>query len=155
MEVMRLLIGQGGERICGFSIMRFYDEHGRFPLVELKKFPDISIAQWNLCHRCNLLPDARRRLKRLCLFICTAWAGRWFSDQRFRVADFTDLEEASEPYQAALECLRRNWKQEPSRIYSPRSNQCCERAIKMMKEIHASRKDKSNAPLLFILANQH
>lgn len=37
MEVMRLLIGQGGERICGFSIMRFYDEHGRFPLVELKK----------------------------------------------------------------------------------------------------------------------
>ena len=141
-------------------VMRFHAEHGRFPLVEFKKIPNISNACWNsrailAILAFILMPDARRRLKRVCLFICTAWADRWFSDQKFRVADFTDLEEALAPYQAALWCLRRHWKQEPSRVDIPRSNQCCERAIKVMQEIHAPCKDKSNVPPRFILPNQH
>jgi len=52
--------------------------------------------------------------------------------------EFAELEEALAPYQSALGCLIRYWKQEPSRIDIPRSNQCCERAIKVMQEIHAA-----------------
>lgn len=80
------------------------------------------------------MPDARRRLERVRLFICATWTDRWFSDQKLRVADFTELEEALEPYQAALECLKRHWKQEPSRIYIPRSKQCCKWAIKWCRK---------------------
>ena len=62
-------------------VMRFHDEHGRFPLVEFKKIPNISNARWNSRAMLAILafilmPDARRRLKRVCLFICTAWDDR-------------------------------------------------------------------------------
>jgi len=77
------------------------------------------------------------------------------SGQKFRVADFAELEEAVAPYQSALVCLRKHWKQEPSRIDIPHSNQCCERAIKVMQEVYAAYKDKSNAPRQFIIGNQH
>ena len=151
------LIVQCGEMICGFSttwqrVIRFHDEHDRFPLVEFKKIPNISNARWNsrallAILAFILMPDARNRLRRVCLFICTTWADIWFSDQKFRVADFTELEKALVPYQASLGCLKRHWKQEPSKSDIPRSNQCCERAIKVMQEIHASCKDKSNVLL--------
>ena len=129
-------------------VMRFQDEHGRFPLVEFKKIPNISNARWSsrailAILAFILMPDARHRLKRVCLFICTAWADRWFSDQMFRIADFAELEEALAPYQSALGCLRRHWKQEPSRIDIPRSNQCCERAIKVMQDIHPALRTKA------------
>ena len=141
-------------------VMRFHNEHGRFQLVEFKKIPNISNASWNsrailAILAFILIPDARPMLKRVCLFICTAWADRWFSDQKFPVGDFAELEVVLAPYQPALECLRRHWMQEPSRIDIPRSNQCCERAIKVMQEIHAICKDKRNVPLRFILTNQH
>ena len=145
---------------CLTRVMRFPDEHGRFPLVELNKLQNIGKARWNSRAILAILafiimPDARRRLKRVCIFNCTAWADRWFSDQKFRVTDFAVLEEALVPYQSALVCLRKHWKQEPSRIDIPRRIQCCERAIKVMQEVFAACKDKSNVPLRFIVANQH
>jgi len=96
------------------TVVRFHDEHGRFPLLEFKKLPNISNARWNSRAILAILAfiDARRRLKRVCLFICTAWADRWFSDQKFRVTDFAELEEALAPYQSALVCLRKHWKRE-------------------------------------------
>jgi len=140
--------------------MRFHDEHGRFALVEFKKLHNIGNARWNSRAILAILafivmPDARHRLKRVCLFICITLADRWFSDQKFRVTDFAVLEEALAPYQSALLCLRKHWKQEPSRIDIPRRIQCCERAIKVMQEVYAECKDKSNVPLRFIVANQH
>jgi len=138
-------------------VVRFHDEHGRFPLVEFKKLLKISNACWNSRAILAILAfiDARRRLKQVCLFICTAWADWWFSDQTFRVTDFAELEEALAPYQSALVCLRNHWKQELSRIDIPHSNQCCERAVKVIQEVYSVFKDKSNVPLQFIVTNQH
>ena len=41
-----------------------------------------------------------------------------------------------------LQVLENNWKQEPSALKIPRSNQCAERAIKVMQELYSVRRKK-------------
>lgn len=140
------------------KVLRFYHEHGRFPLVEFKALPNISNARWNsrailaiLAY--ILMPSARSRLRDVCLFISNAWADLWFSDQMYCEADFLKLAEALMPYKSALACLESHWKREPSVINIPRTNQCCERAVKVMQEVQSICKDKTNVSLRFLLTN--
>ena len=140
-------------------ILRFYTENGRFPLVKFQKIPNLSNARWNSRAILALLafilmPDSRVELNQVCLFISTTWADRWFSDQKFRENDFSELEKALKPYKSALGTLKRLWKKEPSVIDIPRSNQCCERAIRVMQDNYHTIRDKTNISLRFIATNK-
>ncbi|ELU18836.1 hypothetical protein CAPTEDRAFT_210307 [Capitella teleta] len=65
--------------------------------------------------------------------------------------DFEELEEALQPYDSALACLRRHWSREDSIINIPRRNQCCEQAMKVMKGKHADCMDKKEEAVIAIL----
>ena len=141
-------------------VFRHYKETGKFPLVEFHKIPNISNARWNSRAILALLdfilkPADRRRLERVCHFISYPWADHWFTDHMYREADFGELSEALQDHKSALECLKKHWKREESKIQIPRSNQCCERAIKILQETYASCNDKKNLPLRFILTNDN
>ena len=139
-------------------VLQFYHQHGRFPFVEFKAIPNISNARWNSRAILALLayiliPSARSRLRNVCLFITNVWADLWFSDQIFRESDFQKMNETLILYKSALTCLETHWIREPSAINIPRTNQCCERAVKIMQEVYSVCKDKSNIPLRFLLSN--
>lgn len=52
--------------------------------------------------------------------------------------DFKNVSEISKPCKKALNSLENSWKQEPSVLKIPRSNQCAECAIKVMQELYAA-----------------
>jgi len=58
--------------------------------------------------------------------------------------DFKNLSEGLKPYRKALNSLENHWKQEPSILRIPRSNQCAERAVKVMEELYSACKKKTN-----------
>ncbi|QQP53942.1 Hypothetical protein FKW44_006599, partial [Caligus rogercresseyi] len=49
--------------------------------------------------------------------------------------------------------LRNPLKRDESPINIARSNQCCERAIKVMQDLDESCRNKDNLPLRFVLSN--
>ena len=137
---------------------RYFGETGSVPFIKFQKIPNISNARWNSRAILALLsfflmPHVRQELQRICKFIAYDWADHWFCDQMYRAEDFEELSQALRPYKAGLKCLTNHWKQEPSRFHISRSNQCCERAIKVMQELYTTCKNKDNLGLRFILTN--
>ena len=137
---------------------RFFHENGDLPFINFQKILNICNARWNSQAILALLafflmPHVRERLQTVCPFISYDWVDHWFSDQMYRAEDYAELSQALLPYRTALKCLTNHWKQEPSKLNISRSNQCCERAIKVMQELHAICKNKANLPLRFILSN--
>lgn len=138
---------------------RFYVENKYFPMVKFQKIPNISNARWNsrailaiLAY--ILIPNTRKKLKSVCDFISYDWADHWFDDQMFKESCYENLMKAVSNYVKALNCFKTHWSPDPSPILIPRSNQCAERAIKVMEEFYASCKNKENVPLRFILSNK-
>lgn len=139
-------------------VFRHFTEKNDMPFVNFKQIPNISNARWNSRAILALLafilmPENRIRLRKICSFISYQWADHWFSDQLFRKEDFDELSAALDGYPKALKCLETHWKTEASPINIARSNQCCERAIKVMQDLHESCRNKDNLPLRFILSN--
>lgn len=140
-------------------VFRFFKEQGYFPLINFQKIPNISNARWNSRAILALLafiliPTTRTTLDKICFFISYQWAEFWFADQKYKNSDFEKLSEILSPYKKALQCLKNHWKQEPSVINIPRSNQCAERAVKVMQDLYAVCRDKSKLSLRFILSNK-
>ncbi|QQP52056.1 Uncharacterized protein FKW44_004064 [Caligus rogercresseyi] len=93
-----------------------------------------------------LMPETRTRLRKICSFISYPWAGHWFSSQLFRDEDFEELSSALDGYPKGLKCLEPHWKRDESPINIARSNQCCERAIKVMQDLDESYRNKDTSP---------
>ena len=141
------------------QVFRFFEEKGHFPLIRFQKIPNISNARWNsrailAILVFNLIPSTRTVLQRVCRFISYGWADHWFTDQLYNENDFNNLAEILNPYKKALSSLKNHWKREPSILQIPRSNQCAERAIKVMEEIYSSCKNKDKLHLRFLLCNK-
>ena len=137
---------------------RHFAENDEMPFVHFQQIPIISNARWNSRAILALLafilmPETRIRLHKICSFISYQWADHWFSDQLFRIEDFDELSAALDGYPQALKCLEAHWKTEASPIHIVRSNQCCERAIKVMQDLNETCRNKDNLPLRFILSN--
>ena len=137
-------------------VFRLYKEKREFPFVEFHALPNISNARWNSRAILALLafilmPHCRSKLHNVCNFISYVWADRWFSDQMYKASDYDELLDSLASYKSAAECLKKHWKVEPSAIDIPRSNQCCECAIKVLQDMHSNCKDR--LPLRFILSN--
>lgn len=141
-------------------VFRFYIENDRtFSCVNFKKIPNISNARWNsrailAILAFILMPDLRSSLEKVCRFISFDWADYWFSDQMYRITDYGKLSEILNSYKKALNCLKNHWKREPSMLSIPRSNQCAERAIKIMQDLYGICQKKDKLPLRFILSNK-
>lgn len=139
-------------------VFRHFAEKNELPFVKFKQIPNISNARWNSRAILALLafilmPETRNRLRKICSFISYPWADHWFSSQLFRAEDFDELSAALNDYPRGLKCLKTHWKTYESPINIARSNQCCERAIKVMQELHELCRNKDNLPLRFILSN--
>jgi hypothetical protein len=141
-------------------VFRFFEEKGHFPMINFQKIPNISNARWNSRAILALLafilmPPSRDTLRKVCSFISYDWADYWFSDQMYNANDFENLSEILKPYKKALNSLENHWNKEPSALNVPRSNQCAERAIKVMQELYAVCVNKDKLQLRFILTNKH
>lgn len=139
-------------------VFRHFTERNEIPFVKFQKIPNISNARWNSRAILALLgfilmPETRSRLRKICSFISYSWADHWFSSQLFRAEDFDELSAALNEYPKGLKCLKTHWKTDESPINIARSNQCCERAIKVMQDLRDSCRNKDNLPLRFILSN--
>jgi hypothetical protein len=139
-------------------VFRHYTERNDIPFVKFQQIPNISNARWNSRAILALLafilmPETRNRLRKICSFISYSWADHWFSSQLFRPEDFHELSAALNDYPKGLKCFQNHWKTYESPINIPRSNQCCERAIKVLQELYDSCRNKDNLPLRFILSN--
>lgn len=139
-------------------VFRHFSERNMIPFVKFKQIPNISNARWNSRAILALLafilmPETRKRLRKICSFISYSWADHWFSSQLFRAEDFDELSAALNDYPTGLKCLQTNWKTDESPINIARSNQCCERAIKVMLDLHDTCRNKDNLPRRFILSN--
>lgn len=139
-------------------VFRHFIERNEIPFVKFQQIPNISNARWNsrgilVLLAFILMPETRSRLHKICLFISYQWADHWFSSQFFRSEDFDELSAALNEYPAGLKCLKTHWKTDESPINIARSNQCCERAIKVMQDLHETCRNKDNLPLRFILSN--
>lgn len=139
-------------------VFRHFTERNEIPFVKFQQIPNISNARWNSRAILALLafilmPETRNRLRKICSFISYSWADHWFSSQLFRAEDFDELSAALNDYPTALKCLKTHWKTDESPINIARSNQCCERAIKVMQNLHDTCRNKDNLPLRFILSN--
>ena len=95
--------------------------------------PILAILAFVLIH----VPTMRPTLKKICRFISYDWAKYWFADQMYNEEDFSDLSEILKPNKKGLQVLNDHWKQEPSPLKIPRSNECAERAIKVMQELNS------------------
>lgn len=118
----------------------------------------ISNARWNSRATLALLafillPQERTLLKDICEFISFVWADLWFTDQKYGATDYGSLAVALQPYQKAMATLNKFWNREPSRLNILRSNQCAERAIKIMQDLYEACRDKEKLSLRFILSN--
>lgn len=141
-------------------VFRHFTERSEIPFVKFKQIPNICNARWNSRAILALLafilmPETRNRLRKICSFISYSWADHWFSSQLFRAEDFEELSVALNDYPTALKCLKTHWKTDESPINIARSNQCCERAIKVMQDLYNSCRNKDNLPLRFILSNDN
>ncbi|QQP32953.1 Uncharacterized protein FKW44_024153 [Caligus rogercresseyi] len=139
-------------------VFRHFTEKDEVPFVNFQQIPNISNARWNSRAILALLafilmPETRTRLRKICSFISYPWAGHWFSNQLFRDEDFEELSSALDGYPKGLKCLETYWKRDESPINIARSNQCCERAIKVMQDLDESCRNKDNLPLRFVLSN--
>jgi hypothetical protein len=140
-------------------VFRFYVEKGHFPLIKFQKIPNISNARWNsraivAILAFILIPQTRMTLEKVCRFISYDWADYWFSDQFFNPNDYINLSNCLTPYKKASQILQNHWKKEPSTLNIPRTNQCAERAIKVMQELYASCVNKDKLNYRFILTNK-
>ncbi|QQP49929.1 Uncharacterized protein FKW44_010757, partial [Caligus rogercresseyi] len=138
-------------------VFRHFTEKDEVPFVNFQQIPNISNARWNSRAILALLafilmPETRTRLRKICSFISYPWAGHWFSNQLFCDEDFEELSFALDGYPKGLKCLETHWKIDESPINIARSNQCCERAIKVMQELDESCRNKDNLPLRFVLS---
>ena len=144
-----------------YHLMRVFPhftEMNEVPFVNFQKIPNISNARWNSRAILALLafilmPDTRSRLRKICSFISYSWADHWFSTHLFRAEDFYELSAALNEYPTGLKCSKIHWKTDESPINIARSNQCCERAVKVMQDLHGSCRNKDNLSLRFILSN--
>ncbi|QQP40599.1 Uncharacterized protein FKW44_014704, partial [Caligus rogercresseyi] len=132
-------------------VFRHFTEKDEVPFVNFQQIPNISNARWNSRAILALLafilmPETRTRLRKICSFISYQWAGHWFSNQLFRNEDFEELSSALDGYPKGLKCLETHWKRDESPINIARSNQCCERAIKVMQDLDKSCRNKDNLP---------
>ena len=126
--------------------------------MNFQQIPNISNARWNsrailVLLAFILMPETRISLQKTCTFISYPWADHWFSNQLFRAEDFGELSAALDGYPTSIKCLKTHWTRDESPIDIARSNQCCERAIKVMQDLHESCHNKDNLPLRFILSN--
>ena len=140
-------------------VLRFYEEKGHFPLINFKKIPNISNARWNSRATLAILafiliPTTNKTLKKVCRFVSYDWAHYWFTNQMYNENDFKNLSEILKPYKKAMQVFENHWKQEPSVLKIPRSNQCAERAIKIMQKLYAVCRNKDKLKLRFILSNK-
>ncbi len=139
-------------------VFRHFTERNEVPFVKYQQIPNICNARWNSRAILALLafilmPRTRSRLRKICSFISYPWADHWFSSQLFRAENFDELSAALNEYPKGLKCLKTHWSTDESPINIARSNQCCERAIKVMQGLHESCRNKDNLPLRFILSN--
>ena len=139
-------------------VFHFFDEKGYFPLINFQKIPNINSARWNsrailAILTYILLPAERKTLEKICRFISYSWADYWFTEQKYEES-FTNLADILKTYKKALNTLEYHWKKEPSAIDIPRSNQCAERAIKVMQELYETCKKKEKLLMRFILSNK-
>jgi len=139
-------------------VFKYFKENGYFPLINFQKIPNICNARWNsrailAILAFILIPTSRRTLDNVCSFVSYDWAPFWFSKQFFNQNDYSKLGEILKPYKKATYTLQNHWKQEPSLLQIPRSNQCAERAIKVMQEIYNSCVKKDKVGLRFLLSN--
>ena len=160
-RILRLVMDQelGGNTTSPTRVFRFFDENGHFPCINFQQIPNISNARWNSRAILALLafilmPTTRTSLEKICRFISCDWADYWFTDQMYNENDFKNLSERLKPYRKALNSLDNHWKQEPSILSLPQSNQCAERAVKVMLELYSACKNKDKLPLRFILSNK-
>lgn len=140
-------------------VFRYFEDEGHFPSVKFQKIPNISNARWNsrailAILAFILIPATRKTLDKVCRFISYDWAEYWFTNQMYNKNDFSNLSEILKPYKKASNTLKSHWKQEPSVLNIPRSNQCAERAIKVMQELYAVCRNKDKLQLRFILSNR-
>lgn len=139
-------------------VFRFFEEKKYFPLIKFQKIPNINNARWNsrailAILSFILIPTTRKTLQKVCKFIAYDWAEYWFSDQLYNENSFQNLSVILKPYEKALQSLENHWKKDPSVLNIPRSNQCAERAIKVMQELYDACKNKEKLQLRFILSN--
>ena len=66
--------------------------------------------------------------------LCYNWAEFWFTDQSYQHDDFNKLKEMLKPCKKASYTLQRHWNPDRSVLDIPRSNQCAERSIEVMRE---------------------
>ena len=142
------------------QVYRFYEEKKEFPSIKFQKLPNLSQARWNsrailAILAFILIPENRSSLRDVCKFISNSWANFWFSDQLYKENDFASLSTILQQHQKALNTLRNHWSQETSPLNIPRSNQCAERAIKIMQELQGICKKHENLQLRFILTNNN
>ena len=137
-------------------VFRHFIEKDKILFVNFQQIPNISHARWNSRAILTFLafivmPETRIRLRKISLFTSYPWADHWFSNQLFRNEDFDELSAALDGCPKGLKCLKNHWKRDESPINVARSNQCCERAIKVMQQLQASCRNKENLFLRFIL----
>ena len=139
-------------------VFRHFTERSEMPFVNFKTIPNISNARWNsrailAILAFILMPETRNSLHTICSFISYHWADHWFDSQMYRAEAFEELSSVLHDYPRALRCVKTHWKTEESPINITRSNQCSERSIKVIQEMHDSCKNKDYIPLRFILLN--
>ena len=76
-----------------------------------------------------------------------------YSSHHFDEHIYAKLVTALHGYEKAESTFKKFWNQEPPRISVPRTNQCAERAIKVLEEIHHQCKSDENLRLRFMLEN--
>lgn len=142
------------------QVFNFYLEFNRFPKVHFKKIPNLSNARWNSRAIVALLayilmPNERNTLYKVCYFISKQWAKFWFSDQMYKESDFDGLVSILADYdKKASNTLNNFWSKFPSAIPIPRSNQCAERAVKIMQDLYPYCKSHETLRLRFVLSNK-
>lgn len=138
---------------------RYYDQNKLFPNVRFQKIPNISNARWSSRAILALLayilmPKTRNKLESVCSFISYKWADFWFDDQTYKENTYSDLHKVLLNKKKPLATFTNHWNPEPSAINIPRSNQCAERAIKVMEDLYGLCRNKDSLPLRFILSNK-
>lgn len=131
------------------QVFKFFEEKKCMPLVKFQKLPNLSNARWNSRAILALLayiliPTVREELDTVCKFISYDWAKFWFADQVYKENDFNKLSETLKRFKKASNVLINHWNQQPSAINIPRSNQCAERAVKVMQELNKKCKIKTS-----------
>ena len=102
----------------------------------------------------TLIPKKWDALFTIYDFIANSWSDFWFSSHYFEEHCYENLLSALVGYEKALNTFKKFWSQEPFRISVPRTNQCAERAIKVVEEMHHKCKSDEKLRLRFLLENE-